>query len=509
MRGPVERKRAAELPKLTFRISPELTISDTDCRTIHAVGCDRLVRCTSVKRSDDRLVLEVLESDGVKIKVPYRNAERTPVMLSTCSLRIDNKTPYSLLLELARGSLFRFRTLCNACIEAELDLLDITLALLKDATDSFARAAVTKDEPTDSDPLAIKSLNDSLEGISQLEHVYATASHLAIKRQGKERAFLRGVSLTEPMSLDIKPLLTTPLNSVVVEPNWKHCEPEIGHHVWQQVDETLDAVRQQGLATILGPIFTLDRFTTPDWLYLWENDFDELLNAVKRYSGELVDHFRNRVDLWYCAAGLNDQTALPMKEEQRLQLLIHIIQSLRGSGLRAPLLVSFAKPWGEYMTSRDRELAPIHFAEELVRARVGITGIGLEFNFGCHPPASYYRGYFDVEDLLDYWSLLGVPLFVTLSAPSSWRPDAEAIYDPNRLEEPLERLSKRTQRELVEHILPAILTHPQVQGVFWTQVSDSQPHRFPHAGLLDPRGRPKSSVTKMTEIIRTYFPENI
>ncbi|PQO41001.1 beta-galactosidase [Blastopirellula marina] len=497
------------MPKLTFRISSELTISDTDCRTIHAVGCDRLVRCTFVKRAEDRLVLEVLESDGVKIKVPYRTAERTPVMLSTCSLRIDNKTPYNLLLELARGSLFRFRTLCNACLDAELDLLDITLALLKDATDNFARAAVTKDEPDDADALALKSLNDSLEGLSQLEHVYATASHLAIQKQGQERAFLRGVALTEPMSLDIKPLLTAPLNAVMVEPSWKQCEPEIGHYDWQQVNETLESVRKQGLATVLGPMFSLDRFTTPDWLYLWENDFEELLNAVQRYAGELVQQYRNRVDLWYCAAGLNDQTAISMKEEQRLQLLIHIIQSLRGSGLRAPLLVSFAKPWGEYMTSRDRELAPIHFAEELVRARVGITGIGLEFNFGEHPPATYYRGYFDVEALLDYWSLLGVPLFVTLSAPSSWRPDPEAMYDANRQTEPLERISRRTQRELVEHILPAILTHPQVQGVFWTQVSDAQPHRFPHAGLLDPRGRPKSSVTKMTEIIRTYFPENI
>ncbi|WP_158545498.1 beta-galactosidase [Bremerella cremea] len=454
-------------------------------------------------------MLEVLESDGVKIKVPYRTATRTPILLSTCSLRIDNKAPYDLLLELARGTLFRFRTLCNACLDADLDLLDLTLALLRDATDNFARAAVTKDHPEDADKLALKSLGDALEGISQLEHVYSAASHLAIKKQGQQRAFLRGMALNEPMSPDIKSLLTAPLNAALVEPNWKHCEPEIGHHDWQQVDQTLESIRQEGLSTILGPLFSLDRFTTPDWLYLWENDFAELLNAVQRYAVELVQHFRNRVDLWYCAAGLNDQTAVAMKEEQRLQLLIHIIHSLRSTGLRAPLLVSFAKPWGEYMTSRDRELAPIHFAEELVRARVGITGIGLEFNFGEHTPATYYRGYFDVEDLLDYWSLLGVPLFVTLSAPSSWRPDPEAIYDANRQEEPLERISRRTQRELVEHILPAILTHPQVQGVFWTQVSDAQPHRFPHAGLLDPRGRPKSSVTKMTEIIRTYFPENI
>lgn len=497
------------MPKITFRIPNELTISDEDCRVIHAVGCDRLVRATSVKRSDDRLVLEVLETDGVKVKIPYRNDRRSAQILSTCALRVDNKTPYSLVLELARGSLFRFRTLTNACLDAELDLLDVTKKHLQDAINYFARAAVTKDNPSESDALAIKSLTFSLQGLTHLEHVYATASFHAISNQAGERAFLRGIALTEPLSAEIKPLLTDSLNTILVEPNWKQCEPEVGHHDWAEVDATLDAVREQGHATVLGPMFCLDRFATPDWLYLWENDFEEVLSAVSKYTNALIQHYRNRVDLWYCAAGLNAHTSLDLKEEQKLQVLLHIIQTIRTTGLRAPLLVSFAKPWGEYMTSRDRELAPIHFAEELVRARVGITGIGLELNFGELSPATYFRGFFDVVDLLDYWSLLGVPLFVTLSAPSSWRPDESAIYDAHREEEPQERISRRTQRELVEHVLPALLTHPQVQGVFWSQVSDTQPHRFPHAGLLDPRGRPKSAVTKMTELIRTYFPENI
>ncbi len=497
------------MPKLTFRIPSNLPLSDDDCRVIHAVGSDRLVRTASIKHSEDRLVLELLETDGVKVKIPYRNERRSAQILSTCSLRVDNKTPYNLLLEIARGTLFRFRTLTNACLDAELDLLDATKKLLQDAISYFARAATTKDDPEKADAMANRSLSQSLLGLSQLELVYATASYHAIDQQPGERAFLRGISLTEPLTAEITPLLTNTLNTVVIEPNWKHCEPEVGHFNWSEVDTTLDAIREQGHATVLGPMFCLDRFSTPDWLYLWENDFDEILSAVGKYTEALLQHYRNRVDLWYCASGLNDHTTLSLKEEQRLQILLHIIQTIRGSGLRAPLLVSFANPWGEYTASRDREMAPIHFAEELVRARVGVTGIGLELNFGELSPATYYRGFFEVVDMLDYWSLLGVPLFVTLSAPSSWRPDDDALYNANRKEEPLERISRRTQREIVEHVLPALLTHPQVQGVFWSQVSDSQPHRFPHAGLLDPRGRPKSAVTKMTDLIRTYFPENI
>ena len=497
------------MAKLTFRISAELPITDADCQVIHAVGSDRLVRCAAVARSGDRLVIELQENDGVKVKVPYRSVRRNATLISTCSLRVDNKTPYDLLLEMARGALFRFRNLVNACRDADLRVPELTTVLLEKATLQFSLAAVKKETPEEADTLALESLVLAQRGMEQLEQIYAGASQQAAKRQhGGERPFLRGFSLAAPYTPEVEPLFSQVLNSVVVEPNWKACETEVGRFQWDGIVETLTDSRRRGLTTILGPMICLDRLATPDWLYLWENEFHEILNAAKNYCQQLVNRFRDDVDLWYCAAGLNDQTAVSLKEEQRLQLLLHVIQSMRSAGLRAPLLVSFAKPWGEYLASRDRELAPIHFAEELVRARVGITGIGLELNFGPEEPATYYRGFFDVEELLDYWSLLGVPLFVTLSAPSSWRPDAEALYDSNRQAEPAERLSRRTQRELVQHVLPALLTHPQVQGVFWSQATDLQPHRFPHAGLIDPRGRPKSAAVTLTDLIRTYFPEN-
>jgi hypothetical protein len=44
------------------------------------------------------------------------------------------------------------------------------------------------------------------------------------------------------------------------------------------------------------------------------------------------------------------------------------------------------------------------------------------------------------------------------------------------------------------------LAKPTVRGVFWTQVRDSEPHAFPHAGLFDLRRHPKPGLRQLATI---------
>ena len=43
-------------------------------------------------------------------------------------------------------------------------------------------------------------------------------------------------------------------------------------------------------------------------------------------------------------------------------------------------------------------------------------------------------------------------------------------------------------------ILPLLLAKDSVVGIFWTHFADSEPHDFPHAGLLRPDGTPKQAL---------------
>jgi len=493
------------LGKLTFRVPSQIVLTPQDHQVIHAVGSDRLVRRAAVSGNSSSLTVDLWESDGVKLKVPFRDAARDPVLLSTCALAINNPQPYNLLLELARGALYRFRNLVAACHDAEIQPTDDTKQLLKESTDNFAQAVILPKTDETADELAFESLNQSLSGTRQLESIYATASQKAVQQHAPNRAFLRGIELSKTPDDEISALLESPLNSVIIEPNWKRTEPKSGQCDWSETEAAISRVKQKELTTVLGPMIRLDQLTTPEWLYLWDGNFEEVATAVEKYVQQAVVQFKDRVDLWYFAASFNDRVAIALSEEERLRLMLLAIQTMRKTGLRAPMLVSFARPFGEYLANSERELAPIHFAEELVRARVGVTGVGLELNFGELSPATYYRGFFDIEEILDQWSMLGVPLFVKISAPSSWREDPNAQYSLNRSEEPQERISRRTQREQIARVLPAIVTHPQVQGVFWSPTSDALPHNFPHSGLLDNRWRPKSTINAIRKILNQFF----
>src|SRR5208337_2588053 len=84
-----------------------------------------------------------------------------------------------------------------------------------------------------------------------------------------------------------------------------------------------------------------------------------------------------------------------------------------------PPVIGIDQPWGECQGRRAIDLAPIHFADALVRARLDLKAILLEMNFGCFAGGTLLRSEIDLNRLLDYWGLLGLPLLVGMSMPSA------------------------------------------------------------------------------------------
>ena len=60
--------------------------------------------------------------------------------------------------------------------------------------------------------------------------------------------------------------------------------------------------------------------------------------------------------------------ALGLGEEARLQLAAKAIAVVRQLDPTTPLVVTFDQPWAEYLATEQLDLAPMHFADALVRA---------------------------------------------------------------------------------------------------------------------------------------------
>ena len=99
------------------------------------------------------------------------------------------------------------------------------------------------------------------------------------------------------------------------------------------------------------------------------------------------------------------------------------VELVRSLDPDTPALVSFDQPWAEYMRQRESDFPPLHFADALIRAGLGLAGLMLEINVGYSPGGTLPRHPLEFSRLLDAWSLLGLPLWLSLCAPSAYHED--------------------------------------------------------------------------------------
>ena len=219
-----------------------------------------------------------------------------------------------------------------------------------------------------------------------------------------------------------------------------------------------------------------------------------------------MTRYRGKVNLWQCAARLNAGCGLALSEEQRLRLAVLAIETIRATDPRAPIVIMIDQPWAEFMSRQEVDLSPLHFADALVRADLGLAGLGLEINLGYYPDGTQARDLLDFSRHLDRWSSLGLPLLVSLTVPSSEQPDAQARGESRAIAYAAGMpLCPESQQHWIEQFLPLMLAKQPVQGITWNQLLDSQPHDFPHGGLFDAKDQPKPALDAIKAIRQKYF----
>jgi hypothetical protein len=220
---------------------------------------------------------------------------------------------------------------------------------------------------------------------------------------------------------------------------------------------------------------------------------------VTTFVSEAVQRYRGKVNLWHCAAHLNSGKALALTDEQRLKLAVVALETVRKHDPRTPAIISFDQPWAEYMGSAHSDVAPLHFADALARANLGLSGLGLEIDWGYSPGGTLPRDPTELSRLLDQWSLLGLPLVVMLTIPS--RTDAISNGKSCALAGThVAPWNAEQQCRLAEQMILTCLCKQSVQAVLWNQVLDSNARGLPHAGLLDADGKAKPLLHKLKEI---------
>ena len=435
-------------------------------RACFAGGYDQTPVPTRVEFRGNRLVVSRTLSESGYLLVPWPVEPFGSFVTTTATLR-ERPEPYALLVELARGKLNQVRT--QAADWAELGLrtpADFDRAV-REATRLFG-SAVLNQPSADSDAAAA----------SVLEQSYALAARLTRPAGHLEAEYRRS------------------FNAVQLGLVWREIEPAESRYDWAAADAVVAAARGAGMPVTAGPVIDISPGMLPDWAAGWNGDLPTLAAFMCDFLETAIARYKGDVRRWVVCGGFNHADGLGLGDDDRLRLAARLFESASHIDPELDLVLSIAQPWGDYLVNDDQTISPLAFADDLIRTGLRVSAVELELRTGCVPRGSLPRDPLDAGRLLDLFSLLGLPLEVVLSCPSSAGPDPQALAHGQSVGD-VSAPSPEAQADWGESFAALALCRPHVRAVTWDHWSDADPHMAPSAGLVEADGRAKPLLGRL------------
>ena len=361
---------------------------------------------------------------------------------------------------------------------------------------SFVTAVVARDAPDLSHAAAQASLAAACKaGTLMVEAYTRQVLHNRLAATPKLPTSLGGVLTGDPKASAWANEAGPFFNAAQLPCSWKAIAPTEGKYRWDQFDAQLAWCRKHRLAVQAGPVLEFTAGALPDWFWLWEGDFDSILGFVEDYVRQVVTRYRGKVPVWHLVHRAATGDFLGLSEEEQIRLTARVIQVARQADPTAQLSIGVDRPWAEWMGSSPFQLGPLHMADYLVRADLGLGGLALEIAPGYSAPGSHLRDLFDFSRLLDLYALLNLPLYIWIVLPSSTA--ADPLADPAVHVESAQwptPLDEATQADWASKWVALAVAKPFVRSVVWMQASDAEAHRYPHGGLFRADKSPKPAL---------------
>jgi hypothetical protein len=341
----------------------------------------------------------------------------------------------------------------------------------------------------------------ALDAVESLATAFAAQAVAARQASGELQGVLLGSRLADlPTEPDAIAAFETTFQAAHVPITWREVEPVEGTFQFDAIQRRLDWCESRDLRVFAGPLLRLDAPGVPDWLALWEGNLESLKELLGRFVERTVARFRDRVAVWQCAARINLGDAFRMGEEDRLRLTVHAVESARRADPQANLALVFDQPWADYMARQEALLGPFDFADALVRASLGLGGLFLELHVG-YAGGIFPRTLLAFSRMIDRWSVLGLPLYISLAFPGAEGADPAAPRGPKLLPaDTPEGWTSAAQARWIERLVPLLLAKPAVKGLFYSELRDAEPHELPHSGLIDAGGRAKPALSALARL---------
>ena len=332
---------------------------------------------------------------------------------------IEKTTPYPLALELARGKVNQLRNQLADWLFGGLNVPPALPAAIREATSSLGRA-IASAPSLESGKHAQQAIAQAYGAADQLVNTYIQqVFNIRHSRQPRlDTALscrLASVAVAEPLTTALRETF----NTVCLPLSWAAVEPAENSFQWAAQDQLLDWAITKGFHVVGGPLIDFQVGQLPPWLAQRDQSLAAIASFTCRYVDAVARRYRGRIRTWQMTAAANSFTVPGLGEDEMLWLMLRIAEAIRQSDASVEVQLSLAQPWGDYLASQARRHSPFVFADTLMRSGLSLSGLHLEMIMGVSPRGSYCRDLLDASRLIDLYSLLGLPLHITLGLPSS------------------------------------------------------------------------------------------
>ncbi|MFO0942955.1 MAG: hypothetical protein U0930_19635 [Pirellulales bacterium] len=488
---------------LRFKVTDPQKVDAKVWQTAYITGMEGIPwLCRHQIREDQFIISRELDESG-KLNIVWPTRTHGNLCLSTTSLRLREES-YVLVVELARGTLSRLKTQTAEWQRMGMKLPDNFFPLAELSTKSFLRC-VTSQNSQQQDQLAQQSIDAAVQASTVLCEAFAQQALDSRKQSEGRLTTLLGVTLPPDMPLaSISEGLQKTFNLVNIKPDLGQVEESNGKANFATFDVQADWASQTQSKVCIGPMVDFRPGRLPKWMILLDDDYDNILRSACEHAETVVERYRGRVHIWNCAAGLNSPNKLKWTDEQVLRLAVSMIETVRRADSRTPVLLSIDQPWSEYLRDNEQGISPLHFADALIRAELGLSGICLELALDQWPGGSFPRDLLELNRLIDRWSMLGLPLMVQLSSPSQ-----AGSGTTNRVADWANGLP--SNGEINSGIVPAeaivslLVSKPSIHAIIWDQLTDQFPTSTEASGLWNQQGKAKPILSHLLQLRKNYL----
>jgi len=432
----------------------------------------------------------------------WKAGESGQLILPTTRLP-ERTEPYNLNVELTRARLMRIVQKCEdwgLFDFPEADPLNEEFLVLRDLFIASLKAA----DPAEAAGLADETLARSvtLGEKFALFHADIFLTRRKTLPTGAGRTIFGAVADLRATAENFKERLRETFDFIAVPTPWKHTEPRENQHHYTQVDAWVNWATRNRKPVQAGPLLSFEPTQLPEWLYIWEHDYETLRDLVYEHVQRVVERYKNHVRVWNAVSGIHAHNNFSLSFEQLMELTRMSCLEVKKIAPRAQVMIELAMPWGEYYARNQRTIPPMLYADMAVQSGIKFDAFGIQIFMGAPVDGHYVRDLMQISALLDEFLAFGKTCHITAcQVPSGNVPDQadawEGQANPAKAGQWHSPWSPRLQAEWLQAFYRISISKPFVESICWRDLADYQDHYLPHGGLCEPDMAPKLAYREL------------